>query len=147
MATLVKLPLPPLKDQALEDTVSPATQAGVTLTHIPPCRFCGCTVEGTHPCYLLLLITYFFLHSVVNKVQSNLLPKRSFLFLSQPRGNAGQCQHQWGRKKPVTVPLLCCTIMGCTALCARTPPLLLNMACLTSKTLGKKSPGDPSFPA
>lgn len=41
------------------------------------------------PSYLLLIITYFFLHSVVNKVQTNLLSKCIFLsvFLSSFRGN------------------------------------------------------------
>lgn len=47
------------------------------------------------PSYLLLLITYFFLHSVVNKLQSNLLSKCSFLlalFLSHSQGNVGNCE-------------------------------------------------------
>ena len=41
------------------------------------------------PSYLLLIITYFFLHSVVNKVQTNLLSKCIFLsvLLSSFRGN------------------------------------------------------------
>lgn len=56
----------------------------------PSVSFYGCTVVYARPCYLLLSIAYFFLHSVVNKVQSNLLPKCSFLFLNS-QGTVSQC--------------------------------------------------------
>lgn len=54
----------------------------------PPMSFCSRFVFF-FPSYLLLIITYFFLHSVVNKVQTNLLSKCIFLslFLSSFQGN------------------------------------------------------------
>lgn len=62
----------------------------VTLTHaILLCHFMA--VSCFSPSYLLLLITYVFLPSVVNKVQSNLLSKCGFLSL-QPQGNVGNCE-------------------------------------------------------
>lgn len=84
---LVKIPLPPLKDQVLERRVQ-ATRTEVTLTHTTLCVLLRlfCHRCPPPPCYLLLLITYFFLHSIVNKVQSNLLPSVASSFSASPKG-------------------------------------------------------------
>lgn len=84
-------------------TVYRQSKQKVTLTYaILLCHFMA--VLCFPPSYLLLLITYFFLPSVVNKVQSNLLSKCGFLspLVSRDCWQLGVCGlmgKNWSRKK------------------------------------------------
>lgn len=58
----------------------------MTLTHITLYVLLRLFCRQCPACYLLLLITYFFLHSVVNKIQSNLLPSVASSFSVSLKG-------------------------------------------------------------
>lgn len=105
------------------------------------------------PSYLLLLITYFFLHSGVNKLQSN-LSKRSFLLsLSQPFSRerwqlwtCGSMGKKVLRKKEEANGWYLDPGRGVSD--AKKAGLLIGLWCLQGQGPGKEKPGaSPNCPA
>lgn len=116
-------------------TVYKQSKQKLTLTHaILLCHFMA--VLCFPPSYLLLLITSFFLPSIVNKIQSNLLSKCGFLSPLVSRDCwqlwvCGLMGKKWSRKKKQANGR--CLDPGLGDLCARKPGLLITVWCLQGK--------------